>query len=440
MMKHASCLLLLLALAAPAQAQLRLPGLPGLPNLPNLPNLPGGQPLPLPQPAQQTLDTALAPANLVTQRADRIDELLRRHPRELQRDPRGEPVLRGELLAAPSGPALRERIFGEGFVLLREQALAGLDLAWLVLQPPARLPLEHALAWLRAVDPAGHYDYHHLYTGSGGPATGVAASAAAAGTGAAPARIGLIDAGVDPRHPALRAAAIRHHGCNGAQQPSAHGTAVASLLVGQAGAFRGAQPAAGLWAADVVCNAATGGSVQAIAQALAWLAGEQVAVINISLVGPPNALLERAVAALVARGHLLVAAVGNDGPAAAALYPAAWPGVVAVTATDARRRVLPEAGRGPHVAFAAPGADLAAASLGGRAYEVVRGTSFAAPLVAGLLAAHLRSPDPAAAQHAVAALAAQALDLGAGGRDPLYGHGLVGEALRVEPARLAGLR
>lgn len=431
-MRH-TCLLLLAALAMPATAQLRLPNLPSLP----------GPPLQLPQPVQRTLDSALAPASLATQRAGRIDELLRRNPRELQRDPRGEPVLRGELLAAPSAAALRERFLAEGFVLLREQPLPGLDQTWLVLQPPGRLPLEQALALLRATDPAGHYDYHHLYTGSGGPSTPTAATAGRAtapGADGAPLRVGLVDAGVDAQHPALRAATIRQHGCHGAAQPSAHGTAVASLLVGQDGVFRGALPAAGLWAADVVCNAATGGSVQTIAQALAWLADEQVAVINISLVGPPNVLLERAVAAMVARGHLMVAAVGNDGPAAAPLYPAAWPGVVAVTATDARRRALPEAGRGPHVAFAAPGADLAAASRGDGAYEVVRGTSFAAPLVAGLLAAHLQRPDTAAAQQAVAALAAQALDLGAAGRDPLYGHGLVGEALRIAPARLAGGR
>ena len=56
----------------------------------------------------------------------------------------------------------------------------------------------------------------------------------------------------------------------------------------------------------------------------------------------------------------------------------------------------------------------------------VRGTSFAAPQVAGLLAASLAAPDPAAARKSVDALAAVALDLGAPGRDPVYGWGLVG--------------
>src|SRR5207245_9109535 len=128
-------------------------------------------------------------------------------------------------------------------------------------------------------------------------------------------------------------------------------------------------------------------------------------VVGGGLVGAPSQVLERVVAAVVARGHVVVAAVGNDGPAAPPLYPAAWPGVVAVTATDARRRVLPEAGRGAHVAFAAPGSDMAGAASGSARFVPLRGTSFAAPLVAAELAARLSAPDPALASRAGAALA-----------------------------------
>jgi subtilisin family serine protease len=65
---------------------------------------------------------------------------------------------------------------------------------------------------------------------------------------------------------------------------------------------------------------------------------------------------------------------------------------------------------------------------------MVRGTSFASPIVAGLLAAHVSEPDKPTADRAVADLARQAVDLGAPGPDPIYGFGLVGGNLRPEPA------
>jgi subtilisin family serine protease len=146
----------------------------------------------------------------------------------------------------------------------------------------------------------------------------------------------------------------------------------------------------------------------------------------VSLVGPKNILLERIVAALIARGHVIVAAVGNDGPSAPPLYPAAYADVVGVTAVDARRRVLIEAERGPQVMFAALGTDFKAADID-HGYAAVRGTSFAAPTVAALLAAPLSTPDRIAAQAAIEALAKQAVNPGHHGRDLTYGFGLVGD-------------
>jgi subtilisin family serine protease len=109
---------------------------------------------------------------------------------------------------------------------------------------------------------------------------------------------------------------------------------------------------------------------------------------------------------------------------------------VGVTAVDARSRVLIEAERGAQVKFAAPGADMAAARLAG-GYALVRGTSFAAPIVAGLLVPGLRAPDKAAADAAIAALARSARHPRATGPDPVYGYGLVGTELRHQPALTA---
>ena len=403
-----------------AQAQLRLPGVSGLPDL--------GRPLRNDGFVRRQLDTALAPLNL----QGLGEQLLSKHPRELMRNPAGELIVRRQLLALPSSPVARERLLALPEVALLEEAqLDGLDISWLLLRAEVGL-----LPRLRALDPEGIYDYQHLYVGSGELSTRVAATKSTSQTAtAASARVGLIDSGVDAEHPALRHASVQGFGCGGQAHPTAHGTAVASLLVGNdGGKFRGSLPGATLYAADAYCDAADGGSVQAIAQSLAWLARERVGVINISLVGPPNALLQRAVAAAQGKGHLIVAAVGNDGPAAPPLYPAAWPGVVAVTGVDVRRRVLTEAGRGPHVTLAAPGSEMVGAGLSERGgYVALRGTSFAAPLVSGLLAARLPQADLAAAAEALAALRSLAIDLGAAGRDEVYGWGLVGEALRNRP-------
>jgi subtilisin family serine protease len=78
---------------------------------------------------------------------------------------------------------------------------------------------------------------------------------------------------------------------------------------------------------------------------------------------------------------------------------------------------------------------MAAAAAGG-GFVSVRGTSFAAPIVAGQLAADLPAPDRAGAAMALRKLAARAEDLGARGRDPVFGNGLVGFEQRIDPARV----
>lgn len=433
----ALALALLVALAvaaAPARAQLRLPGV-ALPPLPEIGNTVDRLPV------RRGVDEARRAAPRLSARLDAVRELLRSNPDTLEADPAGDPVVRGELLwVAPVDRAL-DAALAQGFRILRDERIPGLDTRSVALAPPRGLDTAAALARLRALDPEAAVDFNHLY--SPGAAAELSAAGASAAAPAAPIasaaptpgarRVGLIDGGIDGAHPALRRAALRTWGCDGATVPSPHGTAVASLLVGEDGAFRGVVPGATLYAADVYCGRATGGSAESVARALGWLATERVPVVNISLVGPPNRLLERAVAVLAARGQLVVAAVGNDGPAAAPLYPAAYPLAVGVTGLGTTRRVLPEAAQGPHVAYAAPGAELAVARSATSGYAVARGTSFASPLVAGLLARALPIPDPAAAERALGALAASAADLGAPGRDPVYGWGAVAEDARIDP-------
>ena len=427
-MKAFLALSLAAAFSLPVQAQLRLPQLPQLPQLPGVQRLPGVVDRVLPPLPELLASTT----QLVDLRVTQVRDLLRRHPELIEADPAGEPIRRQELVLVSPGDAALAAAAGLGLVRLRDEAWPELGLREVVLRVPPGLDTAEALVRLRALQPDLQADFNHLYSRSGDVAAGSAGATPAA---RGPLRVGLIDGGVDRHHAALRHAGGGSFGCDDKPVPSEHGTAVASLLVGRDRGFAGAAPKAELFAADVYCDKPDGGSAEAVVRALAWMARERVAVVNVSLVGPQNRLLAQGVAALVQRGHLLVAAVGNDGPAAPPLFPASYAGVVGVTGVNPGRRVLPEAAQGPQVMWAAPGAELAVARSGG-GYGVARGTSFAAPLVAGLLAAELHAPDAAAAVAAVERLAGAAIDLGAPGRDPVYGRGLVAEDLRVVPEQL----
>ena len=369
-------------------------------------------------------------------RLGEVKRLLKRHGEVLAADPRGEPVVRGEILAwNPSQVGLASAL-AAGLVLLREQRLDGLDQTLVVLGVPLNASTAAMLEQLRALDPAGSYDFNHVYTGSGAAGSGEPPPRQGAGAGSRHAsQVGLVDSGVDATHEVFRNATITRWGCN-APHPDQHGTAVAALMVGKSEHFRGVAPQANLFAADVYCDSGTGGSADKIAAALAWLASQNVGVINLSIVGPPNQTLERVVGAMVRRGHLLVAAVGNDGPAAPPLYPASYPGVVGVSAVDKRGRVIPEAGRGPQVMFAAPGNNMVSATVGASPYRQVRGTSFAAPIVAAMLAQSLPHPDKAAAALAVSALSHTAARADPAAVSNDTGFGVVGQNFRVDPAQL----
>jgi subtilisin family serine protease len=342
----------------------------------------------------------IAPADLLSLRRDRLRALVRDNRQALDVDDAGNPVRRGEIVAtAPSDAALAVARQA-GFAILRRETVEGLDLPLVVLAPARGLAARKAIATLRAADPQGAYALNHVYEPAFAALEPGGGPAAEGRAGGAP--MGLIDGGIGA-HPVFAGAAIEQRGFAGAVKASGHGTAVASLMVGQAGAFHGVLPGGRLLAADIYGGSEANGSAEAIVRALGWLAARGVRVVNVSLVGPANPLLAAGVRAAQARGLLIVAAVGNDGPAAPPQYPASYPGVVAVTGVDARGRVLIEAGRAAHLDFAAPGADMAGAVPGGR-WEALRGTSFAAPLVAASLA----RLDRGDGGQAIAALAGQA--------------------------------
>src|SRR5262249_4535163 len=124
------------------------------------------------------------------------------------------------------------------------------------------------------------------------------------------------------------------------------------------------------------------------------------------------------------KGMVLFAAAGNEGPQAAAAYPAAYAEVIAVTATDADDKLLNVANHGSYIAVAAPGVDIFVAAPGGN-YEFTTGTSVATAHVSGV-AALLIAPNPSLTPDAVKAILMKtAKDLGPPGRDDDFGAGLV---------------
>ncbi|HVK79323.1 MAG TPA: S8 family serine peptidase, partial [Verrucomicrobiae bacterium] len=387
-MKRAFALLFLiyaLAAAPAARAQLGVP----LPEVPVVGDVLG-------QTQDRVGETLERPLQDV--RRLQVRDLLRSHRRELEADPAGQPIVRSQILALGMSNAAIEAARVQGFEIVRTDAIDDAT-SMVTLRAPQGMSTRRALRRLREADPNGTYDFDHLHLESGAALTlPVFAQSGAARAGP---RIGLIDSGVGATVAAQRAFV------SNAPVVGAHGTMIAGLI-------SGAAPDARIYAADIYGGAPTGGASSALARGLGWLAQENVAVINVSLVGPRNRVVEAVITRMVARGFIIVAAVGNDGPAAAPLFPASYEGVVGVTGVDARDRVLIEAGRGAQVDFAALG-------VHGR----TRGTSYAAPIVAARLATQLSAPNVSNAQNAITTTRSQARDLGAQGRDDIYGYGLV---------------
>lgn len=342
----------------------------------------------------ETIANSGAPSLLELRRL-RLDELIRANRSTVENDGNGLPVRRGIIAVMNPDPVGLGAALRAGFRIAANDPNPGLGLRVVSLAVPNGMSARAGLKLLRRVAPELEADFDHVFEPAGGslaPVGGAPAAYQGAGGGRA---IGMIDGGV-ASHPSLAGGSIEQNGFAGAPQPTGHGTAVASLLVGSQGPFRGAATGARLFVADVYGGNRAAGSATAIVKALGWLSGHRPQVINISLVGPPDKLVERAIEVVQSRGIEVVAAVGNDGPAAPPQYPASYPGVIAITAVDGGGRALPEAGRAAHLDFAAPGADMAAATPGG-GYTRVRGTSFAAPLAAARLLA-AGSPGALAAE------------------------------------------
>lgn len=244
------------------------------------------------------------------------------------------------------------------------------------------------------------------------------------------ARIGLIDTGINPDHETfaggqLTVLSIAPEGL--AASDVQNGTAVAAILIGRAdGRSPGLVPNASVTAIDAFHK--VGGDqrsdVFSLIDAMDRLAMAGVDVVNMSLSGPDNSVLERTVGQLTDQGIVVVAVAGNEGPRADPVFPGAYAPVLTVTAVDRDGRVYRRAGQGPHVDLAAPGVDVwtAASVRGARGKS---GTSFAAPFVTAAAAILMAENDTMTVAEVTDILLASARDLGDSGPDAVFGAGLV---------------
>lgn len=245
--------------------------------------------------------------------------------------------------------------------------------------------------------------------------------------------VAVIDTGIDLEHPELVGRVAEHRDLTEfGWSADVHGTAVAGIIAAQAGnefGSYGVAPGVRLLALKA-CQPTGPGALEArcwtstLAQALDVAIAADARIINLSLGGPPDPLVARYAILAAAQNRLLVAAAGNDGPAAKPAFPAALPEVIAVTATDARDHLYRDATMGEFIDVAAPGVDIVTPGPAG-SYPALSGTSLAAAHFSGVVALLADLTPLMSAAELRGALAGSARDLGTPGDDPQYGAGVV---------------
>lgn len=332
-------------------------------------------------------------------------------------DERGYPVRQGEVVGLDLGSEGIETLQAQGFRVIATHDLPALQSQVTRLSAPEGIDAGTALERARSALPGKTLDYTHYYAMQ----FATAGETKQDGGGSLPRKkgkltVGMIDTGV-VSHSALRGASIeaKNFGGAGSASPREHGTAVASILVSEGSSK--------LFVANIFRGTANKPftSADAIVDALEWMVANRVPVVNMSLSGPRNAILDRLVEQSVGRGTMIVAAAGNGGPTAPPAYPAALKTVVAVTAVDSNNRVYRYANQGRYITVSAYGVGEPAADANGGIARF-SGTSFATPHVSAWMARCLKRGGALTCGRK---LRKSARDLGEPGYDPVYGYGLV---------------
>jgi serine protease len=249
--------------------------------------------------------------------------------------------------------------------------------------------------------------------------------------------VAVLDTGIDAGHPDLTGRVLAGRNIiNPAASPNddaGHGTMTAGII--GANTNNGAGVAGVAWNVKIlpvkVLDQDGNGYDSDIIDGVTWAANNGARVINMSLGGDgDDSLLHDAITAAVNKGVVVVAAAGNSGSASPS-YPASYSEVLSVAATDNNGALTSFSTQGNWVDIAAPGWKII--STGPRSltpagylpYWTGSGTSFSAPMVAGV-AALLRNKYPSyTPAQVMARLKSTARDAGPRGLDPYYGAGIL---------------
>ncbi len=238
-------------------------------------------------------------------------------------------------------------------------------------------------------------------------------------------RIAMIDGLIDIHHDNLKASWIKQVNFTGAEKDSAHGTAIASLIVGE-GEVQGSAAGQQLHSFAAFLPApgdAPGASrTRELAKALNAAAAINPHILNMSFGGPEDAVLTRILRKISAQGTCLIAATGNGGKTGKPPFPAKMSGVIGITAVDSKLKLYKYATLGKHVTAAAKGVKRLSAVPGG--YRIASGTSFASADIAGQLAQLTLCNSQRGGASLASHIAKSAKDLGQSGFDEAYGYGL----------------
>ena len=250
-----------------------------------------------------------------------------------------------------------------------------------------------------------------------------------------PVKVGVIDTGIDLKHPDLKENIKGgYNAINPSKSPNddnGHGTHVAGIIAALNNNIGvvGVGPKIDLYAIKVL-NASGSGYLSDVIEGLQWAVSNGMQVVNMSLGTSQDVQsFHDAILSAYEAGVTIVAAAGNTG--GSVIYPAAYPEVIAVSATDENDQIASFSSRGPEIDLAAPGVSIYS-TYKGSTYKTLSGTSMAAPHVAGAAAllidtkkCDLNFDGTCPPSEVKQKLEQTAIDLGNDGIDNLYGAGLV---------------